>query len=171
MKPKTAGRVDGDSRFTGHLARAASPFSGLVSDARIFTSDGEFAVQHLRVGDRLITRQGMIPITRIETFSLVTRAVYVIAGSLGHNRPDRDSFLSADQTVLLRDWRARAFGHAQEVLVPAKALIDGEFVRDLGMQPMTLHRIFCDGPQVIYADGMELGSADTLGLLPDQRAA
>ena len=171
MKPKTAGRVDGENRSAGQLARVSSPFAGLVSDARVFTADGEYAVQDLQVGDRLITRMGMVPITRIDTFSMVTRAIYVIAGSLGHNRPDRDSLLAGDQTVLLRDWRARAYGQEPEVFVPARMLVAGEFVRDLGMQPMTLYRVFCAAPQVIYADGMELGSADVLGTLARRRAA
>lgn len=171
MKPKTAGRVKGESLFAGQLVRTSSRFSGLVSGARTFTSNGERCVRDLRVGDRLITRQGMVPIKKIETVSVVTRAIYVLAGSLGHNRADRDCLLCEDQTVLLRDWRAQAFGKAAEILIPARDLIDGEFVRDLGLQPMTLYRLFCDRPQVIYSDGMELGSADAINAQTTWRAA
>jgi hypothetical protein len=151
------------------MAQATSPFSGLVSDARIFTFKGEYAVQDLQVGDRVIARDGgMIPIVRIETISLIARAIYVIAGSLGHSRPDRDTLLAADQTVFLRDWRAQAFAGQEAALLPARALVDGEFVRDIGLQAMTLHRIFCADPHVLYADGLELGTADAR---PDRLAA
>ncbi len=50
-------------------------------------------------------------------------------------------------------------------------LVDHEFVRDLGFLPMTLYRVICDTPQVLYADGLELGTADArCDLLQPQRS-
>jgi hypothetical protein len=40
--------------------------------------------------------------------------------------------------------------------------VDGEYVRDIGLQAMTIYRLYCAGPQVFYADGMELASADSI---------
>ncbi|MBW4708511.1 Hint domain-containing protein [Roseobacter sp. YSTF-M11] len=172
MKPKTAGRVGGGYRPAGHMAQATSPFAGLVAGASIPTLNGNCAVEDLCPGTHVITRNaGAIPIERIETRSVVTQAVYVIAGSLGHDRPDRDSLLSGAQRVLVRDWRAKAFLGQTQALVPAQALIDGEFIEDVGQRALTLFRIFCGAPRILYADGMELASADDIALSRTQDAA
>lgn len=147
-------------------ARAAPPASvvrpvGLVRGALVMTTRGIRPVQDILSGDLLLTRgNGVVSVRRIEQQSLVARAVYVIGGTFGHRRPDRDTLLPAGQCVLLNDWRARALGGQDELAVPAKELVDGEFVRDIGLQPMTLYRIYCAVPQIIYADGMMLGTAD-----------
>jgi hypothetical protein len=135
--------------------------SGLLGEARIITTRGLRPVDGLAPGDLLVSRgNGVIAVRRIEQQTLVARAVYVIAGSIGHRQTDRDTMLPAGQPVLVRDWRARAFSGCPEMIVRADSLVDGEYVRDIGWQPMTVYRIFCDSPQVFYADGMELGSAD-----------
>ncbi|QJF51528.1 Hint domain-containing protein [Roseobacter ponti] len=136
---------------------------GLTHGTAVLTLHGQIPVQHLRCGDQVITRRrGSAVVQSIEVISIVARVVYVIAGSLGHTCRNRDTLLSAGQPVLLRDWRAKAFGGAGEALVRAGDLADGEFVRDLGQLPVTLYRIRCGEPAVIYAGGMELGTADCL---------
>jgi hypothetical protein len=135
--------------------------AGLVYNARIVTIRGLRPVQDLRAGDLVITRSsGVVAVERIEQQSLVTRAIYVIAGSIGHRHPKRDTLLPDGQPVLVRDWRARAFTGLAECVARADSLIDGEYVRDIGLHPLTLFRIYCARPQVLYADGMELGTAD-----------
>ncbi|WP_299776771.1 Hint domain-containing protein [uncultured Roseobacter sp.] len=171
MKPKTAGRVGSEHCPTGHGAPRDHRFAGLVSGAQILTLKGERPVETLRTGDHVLTRSGAVPVIRIDIVSVIAPAVYVIAGSLGHSRPDRDALLTAHQTIHLRDWRALAFCGANKALVEAACLVDGEFVRDLGQQLVTLHRIFCAAPQVIYADGLELGTADTAGVPSFTRAS
>ena len=168
MKPKTAGCDDEATHQTStdsfeHCSTWTDPDTfGLVRGSQIITMDGLRCVEDLKAGDRLVTRgQGSTPIGSIRQISLVCRAVYVIAGSLGHGRPDRDGLLPFDQTVLVRDWRAQALVGSQIALIPARDLVDGEFVRDIGQMPMTLYQIHCDGPKVIYVDGMELGTIDT----------
>ncbi len=170
MKPKTAGRGCGKSHDVGSNGPAAHTatednsalHSGLTANAQVVTLRGLCAVQDLRPGDRVVTRgQGAVAVTAIAHHSVVTRAIYVIAGSLGHHRPDRDTLLPAGQTIHIRDWRARAFNKSQSVTLTAAALVDGEYVRDLGFMPLTLYRVYCAQTQIIYADGMELGTAGT----------
>jgi len=62
--------------------------------------------------------------------------------------------------ILIRDWRARALFNSDRALVAARALVDGEFITDLGKVETTVYQIFCDGPHILYADGLELGTAD-----------
>lgn len=135
--------------------------SGLLHNARVVTTSGIRTVQKLSAGDRIISRgNGAVTIKRIECLSIVTRAVYIVAGSLGHSRPEADTMLPTAQTVLIRDWRARAWSGQHALIQQAGDLVDGEFIRDLGLQPLTLYRIFCTAPQIIYADGLEMGTAD-----------
>lgn len=134
--------------------------NGFTTGAKVVTTRGARAVEDIRPGDHIITRSsGIVPVHHIEQQSVLARAIYVIAGSIGHHQLTRDTMLPAGQAVLLRDWRAQALGGHREIIAPASALADGEFVRDIGFQLMTLHRLFCGKPQVIYADGMELLSA------------
>lgn len=169
MTQRTIGRSEKDSRTAARIVSTPErPVSlwarpGFVHGARILTMKGARKIEHLRQGDYLITRgNGAVLVRLIEQKSMVVPAVYVVAGSLGHHQPDLDSLLPASQTVLLRDWRARALTGSDEAMVTLDRLVDGEFVRDVGLQTVTLYSVFCAAPQVLYADGMELGTADTL---------
>ncbi|WP_338548392.1 Hint domain-containing protein [Roseovarius phycicola] len=132
---------------------------GILPGAVVLTLDGETPVEALRPGARVITRdQGMAVLRRITRQTVETYAVQILAGSLGHTRPERDVILPAEQPMLIRDWRAEALFGAAQALVPARRLVDGEFITDLGMQRMALFTLQFDMPHVIYADGLELGS-------------
>lgn len=137
--------------------------AGVLKDAAIITTRGQRKVQDIRPGELVVTRSGgVVPVDRIEQQSLVAKAIYVIAGSIGHRNMRRDTVLAAGQPVLIRDWRARALGGKSELILHAKHLVDGEYVRNIGLQAMTVYRIHFASQQVFYADGMELGSADAV---------
>jgi len=169
MKPKTAGRAVDASHpafpierdLAAHAAHLCTGMTGITPGSSVMTLRGLRPVETLCPGDRVVTRSsGALPISHIERVSLVSRAVYILSGSFGHHQRDRDTLLPAAQCVLLRDWRAKVFTGQSTALLRARDLVDGEFVRDLGIIPMSVIRIFCATPQVIYADGMELGTAD-----------
>lgn len=161
MKPNTVGRVGGETPQTGQYAPYASRDTGLLQGTSLLTLEGEMPVEFVNVGDKVITRD--CGITRIEHIQRTTRMVHTIAlaaGSLGHTRPESDAILAGDQMCLIRDWRAQALFGADRALVAARTLVDGEFICDLGMQEQTLYQIFCDGPHILYADGLEISTAD-----------
>lgn len=161
MKPNTVRRVGGETPQTGQYAPYASRDTGLLQGTSLLTLEGEMPVEFVNVGDKVITRDSGI--TRIEHIQRTTRMVHTIAlaaGSLGHTRPERDAILAGDQMCLIRDWRAQALFGADRALVAARTLVDGEFICDLGMQEHTLYQIFCDGPHILYADGLEISTAD-----------
>lgn len=161
MKPNTVGRADGKDRQAGRYMPYATLDTGLVQGTMLLTQDGEIPVQFLSVGDKLITRDvGMSKVVHIQRTRRAVQQVALSAGSLGHTRPERDAVLAGDQMVLVRDWRARALFNAERALVAARALIDNEFITDLGCLETTLFQIFCDGPHILYADGLELSTAD-----------
>ena len=161
MKPNTVGRVGGQDSHAGQFSPYAVADTGLLHGAMLLTLDGEMPVEFLSCGDKVITRD--TGVSKVLHIQRTTRRVHVIAlaaGSLGHTRPERDAHLAADQMVLIRDWRARALFNSECVLVAARALVDGEFVTDLGLIETTVYQIFCNSPHILYADGLELGTAD-----------
>ncbi|KEJ90129.1 Hint domain-containing protein [Sulfitobacter donghicola] len=161
MKPNTVGCVSGKTPQTGQYAPYANRDTGLLKGTTLLTLEGEMPVEFINVGDKVITRDSGI--TRILHIQRSTRLVHTIelaAGSLGHTRPERDVVLAGDQMCLIRDWRAQAMFGADRALVAARTLVDGEFIRDQGMQEQTLFQFFCDGPHILYADGLEVSTAD-----------
>ena len=161
MKPNTVGRVDGKDRHAGQFTPYAVLDTGLLQGSQLLTLDGEIPVEFLSVGDKLITRDsGISKVTHIQRSKRMVHTISLAAGSLGHTRPERDALLAGDQMVLIRDWRARALFNSERALVAARALVDNEFITDLGQTETTLYQIFCDGPHILYADGLEMGTAD-----------
>lgn len=154
MKPKTVGR-DSDQEVT----HTPESIAGLRADSIIMTLDGEKSVADLSVGDRVITRDsGMALITSVRSQKVRTRAVRILAGSLGHTRPDHDVTFPAGQPILIRDWRAGAVFNAKQAMVAVHRLIDGEFITDEGEQEMTLYELDFDRPHILYVDGLEVSS-------------
>lgn len=155
MTPKTAGRDHGQTTLEAPFKPA-----GMLSGSIILTLDGEIPVEHLLPGDRIITRDsGMSVLGSVYRHQLRTRAIRIVAGSLGDTRPDRDVLLPEDQRILVRDWRAQALFGMRQVWVPVQALLDGEFIVSEGLQTMTLHELSFDEQHVIYADGLEMITA------------
>lgn len=161
MKPKTVGLVGGDTPQTAKFAPYAPRDTGLLQGTTLLTLEGEMPVEYISVGDKLITRDsGIARVEHIQRTTRMVRTISLAAGSLGHTRPERDVLLAGDQMCLIRDWRAQAMFSADRALVAARTLVDGEFIIDQGMQEQTLIQIFCDGPHILYADGLEISTAD-----------
>ncbi len=157
MEPKSVlnsrGRL-GDN--AGHKAE----LSGLMAGAIVMTLDGEMPVEFLSPGDRVVTRDtGMAIVRAVRPRRIIGNAVGIMAGSLGHTRPERDVMIPADQELLIRDWRAAALVGACQAMIPAARLVDGEYVTLHSNVEMTVYDIEFDRAHVIYADGLELASA------------
>ena len=156
MKPKTVGRAGGQSPLS-HPVSLPAIKAGFVCGTILLTQAGEIPVEFLSPGDQIITRDaGMVGLEHIRHRRTLTHAISFAAGSLGHTRPDQDLILPADQLILIRDWRAQSMFGKDRALVRADALIDGEFIRDLGPQKMQLYQLHFATPHVIYAGGLEL---------------
>ena len=143
----------------GHSARARLDVSpaGFAAGSIVLTLDGALPVEFLSPGDRVITRdQGMAILRDMHRAEVTCEMVSIKAGTLGHTRPEHDTLLPADQKVLLRDWRAQALFGAPQALAPARKLIDGEFIRLMGRQTLTLFQLDFAAPHILYVDGMEL---------------
>lgn len=129
--------------------------------SKILTLDGELPVEFLSAGDRVITRDaGMALLRDVLVFETECLMVSIKAGSLGHHRPDQDTRLSSTQKILLRDWRATALTGQPQALVAAQSLIDGEFIRAIGVQNTKLFQLVFDAAHIVYVDGLEMACED-----------
>ena len=134
--------------------------SGLTAGTTVMTLDGEIPVDHLTVGDRILTRDaGMAILRDIRKKAVNVACIRVKAGSLGHTRPQHDMVVGPDTLVHIRDWRAKALFGADVATVKAKRLIDGEFVSEQAMESLTVYDLVFDKQHILYADGLEVASS------------
>lgn len=137
------------------------------------TPQGPRAIEHLRPGDLVITKDhGPRPIRWIgnRVISGATlarhenlRPILIRAGALGQNMPARDLIVSPQHRILLRSRVAQKIFGAREVLVAAKQLlqIDGiDICRDIEAGIDYFHMLF-DQHEVVFANGAETESLYT----------
>lgn len=142
---------------TATLADAAASIDGLTAGTTVLTLAGAIPVEHLTTGDRIITRDGARSLRAIHaTIKHDVRMVVVAASALGTEQPHDDMALAADQQILIRDWRAKALKGADQAVVTAANLIDGEYIRAATVAEQRLYTLQFDAPVVIYAGGIEL---------------
>lgn len=129
----------------------------LVAGTPVLTMRGELAVDELRPDDRLISRAGAIPLAALARSGPAKVKLFrVNARALGHDRPDQDILLTADQPILLRDWRAKAMFGTAAAVVPVSRLADGAHVKREPAGSVVLYRVTLPRAAVIYVAGLEL---------------
>lgn len=134
--------------------------SGLLAGTTVLTLKGEMKVEDLRAGDRIITRDtGMAVLKSVRTSVVTLAPIQIKAGSLGHNRPDTDMLTAPDTMIHVRDWRAQALFGKTPALVPARRLIDGEFISQGPQAQLTVYNLSFERQHIIYADGVEVATA------------
>ena len=129
----------------------------------IATPEGERAVETLKVGDKVITRDnGLQEIRWIGTRRLSwselganshLQPVLIEKGSLGHGLPERDMLVSPQHRVLVANERTQLYFDEHEVLVAAKHLIDHRGIREVSAQGVTYVHFMCDRHEVVLSNG------------------
>lgn len=130
----------------------------------IATARGLRPVESLAVGDLVATRDngpqpvrwiGSRLVGRAEmTADASLRPVRIRRGALGENRPERDLLVSQQHRVLLSDWRAQMYFGQDEILAPAKGLVnDSDITIDHSAGNIEYFHLLFDTHQVIWTDG------------------
>ena len=128
------------------------------------TDRGEIPVENLSAGDSVRTLDdGFQQIRWVGSRAVSAeeleekpnlRPVRISSGALGDGKPVRDLVVSPQHRVLVGDWRAQLFMGQDEVLVPAKALVDGKSICvDCSIDEVEYFHILFDGHQVIFTNG------------------
>ncbi|GEM_PF-348182 len=129
----------------------------------IATPRGEVAVEHLRVGDKVITRDNGIQEIRWMGAKAMgwhdfaanphLRPIMVKAGSLGNDLPERDMMLSPNHRLLVANDRTALYFDEHEVLVAAKHLIGGKGVQQVDSVGTTYYHFMFDQHEVVLSNG------------------
>jgi len=137
---------------------SALTLQGLTAGTDVLTAEGALAVEHVSAGDRIVTRSGLRSL-RAVSVRIVRCAAMVCIGvdTLGVGRPDRETLVPAGQHLMIRDWRATAMFGKPHAMIPAVRLVDGRLIRAAAQTDVRLFSLYFDGPEVIYAGGLELG--------------
>ena len=133
--------------------------AGIAMGTIVLTLDGEIPVEHLNAGDRVITRDTGIATLRAVHMREITFTPYMIsADRLGDGRPVADTFVAADQLILVRGLLAQALYKTDSAMVPVSRLADGEYIAKCEEQTLRLYELEFDTAHVIYANGLEIAS-------------
>jgi hypothetical protein len=126
-----------------------------VAGTDVMTPSGPVAVEHLRAGDLVLTRDhgpqllrwsGKTTCAGTGRFAPVTFA----AGRYGATRATR---VSPQHRVLITGWQAELLFGEPEVLVPAKALVDDRFVQRTPCARVTYVHLLFDTHQIVESHG------------------
>ncbi|MDG1280423.1 MAG: Hint domain-containing protein [Pseudorhodobacter sp.] len=135
-----------------------------VAGTMIETDQGPRPVESLQVGDLVWTQDhGFQPLRwigkrRISLAEQIAdptlRPVVISAGALGDGAPCRDLAVSAQHRVLSRHWRNALFFAEDEVLVPAKSLVNGTSIRQkIWDQDLDYVHFLFDQHEIVSSDG------------------
>lgn len=163
------------------------PYANLVicfaNGTLIKTIDGEKPVDQLQVGDKVITRDnGPQPIRWIgrRRFSALDlakneklRPIRIKAAALADNVPEHDLVVSPQHRIFVKSVISERMFETDEILVPAKHLLDLDGVEIAGDLPsVTYFHIMCDDHEIIsangaYAETLYTGAQAVNALSPD----
>lgn len=129
----------------------------------IATPKGERAVEDLRAGDRVITRDnGLQEIRWIGRRDLAgaellqaphLKPVLIRAGALGRGLPERDLLVSPNHRVLLNNEKTALYFEDREVLASAKHLTDLEGVDAVDTGAISYIHFMFDQHEVVLSNG------------------
>lgn len=126
-----------------------------ASDTRILTDQGYRAVQDLTAGDMVMTvDNGFQPIKWAGSRTIPAHGkfapVRIAAGALGNTE---DLFVSQQHRMLVSNASAALLFGEEEVLVPAKALVNDSTIRIVAGGEVTYHHLMFDRHQLVFANG------------------
>jgi hypothetical protein len=165
MKPKMVRDAQNDPAPLAVLLRDAPeprrhPVAGIAADSTILTLEGEMPVAFLSVGDRVITRDSGMAVLKAITPVKSETAYRIKASVLGHDRPQNDLLVASEQSLLIRDWRAKALYGVAEALVPVARLADGDMIAEESAKDVVFYALGFDTPHILYVEGVEIASAE-----------
>ncbi len=162
MTKHVAGRGAGDEPGTRqgiHSIRIGlASETGLALGTEVLTLEGEMPVEYLTPGDRVVTRSGARILRALQSVPARGPLLRVAPGTLGHDRPEKALLLGGQAKILMRGWRAQAMFGARTALVDLARLEDGVNVTRVAPEGTRLFTLHFDAPEVIYAEGVELGA-------------
>ncbi|KPA23563.1 Nodulation protein O [Shimia sp. SK013] len=159
--------LDGDGNVTGTMdfenIEPGITVLCFTPGTKILTPMGEVAVENLREGDLVVTRDnGLQPIRwsgsrKLNATDMAARPqlrpILIRQGSLGPNQPERDMMVSPSHRMLLVSEQAELLFEEREVLVAAKHLTHLDGVDMVDVDDVTYVHVMCEQHEVVLANG------------------
>ncbi len=131
----------------------------------IDTPHGAILVEELDPGDEVLTRDGDVQLVewvgrrRHGALELLLdpslRPVRIMTGALTGGRPGQDLLVSQDHRLLVDDWRAPVLFGEDEILVPARALLNNRNVlAECPAAGVEYFSILTEGDTMVCANGL-----------------
>ena len=129
----------------------------------IATDTGDRPIETLAEGDLVMTRDhGLQPIRWIGSRAVVATGdlapIEIAAGTFGNRQALR---VSPQHRILIEGWQAELLFGEEEVLVPAKALVNDRTIRRLAIPTVTYCHMLFDQHEVVLSQGMWTESLHT----------
>ncbi len=156
---------DGSGNVTGTLnfINIENVIPCFTPGTRIATPTGEVAVESLKAGDKVITRDNGIQEIRWIGQKALTGAdlqraphlqpVLIKAGTFGPGLPERDMLVSPNHRMLVANDRTQLYFDEHEVLVAAKHLVGMPGVHAVRAIATTYIHFMCDRHEVVLSNG------------------
>lgn len=157
--------LDADGNPTGQLRfiNIENVIPCFTPGTLIATPKGEVAVESLRPGDRVITRDNGIQEIRwtgkkaMDWGALVAnphlRPIMIRQGSLGNGLPERDMMVSPNHRVLVANDRTALYFDEHEVLVAAKHLVGARGIFEVESVGTSYIHFMFDQHEVVLSNG------------------
>ncbi|MFY0632807.1 MAG: Hint domain-containing protein [Vannielia sp.] len=130
---------------------------------QIATAEGEVAVERLKVGDRVMTRDNGLQVIRWVGRKRLSAAqlarqpelqpVLVRKGAMGQGVPERDMMVSPQHRLLVTGDTPALWFEDREVLAAAVHLVNGESICRASLEDVTYIHILFDQHEVVLSDG------------------
>lgn len=126
-----------------------------AAQTRLLVAGGARRVEDLRIGDRVLTAdRGLQPLRWVGQAMTDGRGmaapVCISAGALGNAA---ELIVAPEHRVLLSGLQARERFGSNEVLVPARQLVDGDRIFVTPQAEVTYHQILFDRHELVFAEG------------------
>lgn len=127
---------------------------------RIRTARGEVQVEEIEIDDLVYTSDnGLQPVRWIgkSTVGGLGRfaPIRIKAGALGNVR---DLYVSPQHRILLNDWRVQLSVGEEEILCPAKSLLNDDTILREPREFVDYYHLMFDSHQIIYSEGIKTES-------------
>ncbi len=171
---------DAEGRLSGNIQLHETVPPCFTLGTLILTISGEKPIETLKVGDRVITRDGGSMVLRWigrrrMTVSAASAPIRIKASALGEGVPEREVRVSPLHRVLVRSAMAQMLFGQGEVLVAAKFLVnDNTILRDTNARVVEYIHLMFDNHAVVYTEGLlseslQVGAAGLAALSPEAR--
>jgi hypothetical protein len=156
--------TDGGVTYTTQTTPSGGTIPCFTPGTFIATPTGNRLIENLKIGDLIITKDnglqairwiGKKEITGARLYACPQlRPVRIKKNTFGNQRPYRDLVVSPQHRIVINNDMANILFGSQQVLVPAKALVDEHKVDMSDVRETTYIHILFDHHEIIYANGV-----------------